>query len=97
MGTWPAVTGPRCGGDQAAVARPGRRACSLLVEYPAGFTCEGGALCADDEFLVLGGALEIDGQRHGELAYAHLPATTREWAAPQGAVVLSSSLANPRG
>ena len=69
---------------------PADGACSLLVEYPAGFTCEGGALCADDEFLVLGGALEIDGQRHGELAYAHLPAgyTTREWAAPQGAVVL---------
>ena len=69
---------------------PADGACSLLVEYPAGFTCEGGALCADDEFLVLGGALEIDGQRHGKLAYAHLPAgyTTREWAAPQGAVVL---------
>lgn len=72
-------------------------ACSLLVEYPAGFACAGGALGADDELLVLEGALEIDGQRYGELAYAHLPAgyAAREWASPQGAVVLEFFSAEP--
>ena len=32
--------------------------CSLLVRYPAGFSSSGGALRADDEFLVLDGALD---------------------------------------
>ncbi|MCP5329093.1 MAG: DUF4437 domain-containing protein [Steroidobacteraceae bacterium] len=71
--------------------------CSLLVRYPAGFSSSGGALRADDEFLVLDGALEIGDQRYAELGYAHLPAgfATGTWAAPDGAIVLEFFSAEP--
>lgn len=73
-------------------------ACSLLVRYPPGFRGAGGALAADEELLVLDGALEVDGRRYGELCYAHLPAgfETREWRADEGAVVLEFFSARPR-
>ena len=76
---------------------PRSGACSLLVQYPAGHRAAGGALAADDEFLVLDGALEIGGRRYGELAYAHLPAgfPIGEWSSPTGAVVLEFFSATP--
>lgn len=69
---------------------PDSGACSLLVRYPPGFACAGGALRVDDELLVLDGALTIGEMRYGELSYAHLPAgfAGSGWSAPAGAVVL---------
>lgn len=50
-------------------------ACSLLVRYPPGWHFEaGGALCADEEFLVLTGTLSLGGRIYGGYSYAHLPA-----------------------
>ncbi len=48
-------------------------ACSLVVRYPAGYALGPEALDADEEFIVLEGALEIDGVAYGRHDYAHLP------------------------
>ena len=55
-------------------ADPDSGACSLLVRYPAGWTCAAGPLAVDDEFLVLEGSLEIANREYGQMTYAHLPA-----------------------
>ncbi|MGH8137121.1 MAG: cupin domain-containing protein [Steroidobacteraceae bacterium] len=67
-------------------------ASSLLVRYPAEWRLEnGGALSADEEFLVLDGALSIGSQTYREKSYAHLPAgyTRAPMASKAGAVVLT--------
>ena len=67
-------------------------ASSLLVRYPAGWRLEReGALSADEEFLVLDGALSIGAQRYREKSYAHLPAgyVRGPMASDTGAVVLT--------
>jgi Domain of unknown function (DUF4437) len=73
-------------------------AASLLVRYPAGWRYDGGAaLSADEEFLVLHGALRIGGQTYGEKSYAHLPAgyARGPMASESGAVVLTFFSARP--
>ncbi len=48
---------------------------SVLVRYPPGWVQPGpGYLNADEEFFVLEGSLDINGQSYGEYGYAHLPA-----------------------
>jgi hypothetical protein len=66
-------------------------ACSLLLRYPAGFAAAAQPLACDEELLVLDGELEIAGVRHGNLAYAHLPAghAAGAWRSARGAVVLA--------
>ncbi len=83
-GLRPGLQAKRLSADSASGA------CSLLVRYPAGFRADGGALTADDEFLVLDGALRIGGRDYGPMAYAHLPGGYRsgEWSSPEGAIVL---------
>ncbi len=49
-------------------------AASLLIRYPAGWTCPAGARGADEEFLVLDGGLTIGELEFGHLHYAHWPA-----------------------
>jgi hypothetical protein len=63
---------------------------SLLVRYPAGFALPGGALAADEEFLVLDGELMIGGAAYPAMTYAHLPAghDAGERSCAKGAVVL---------
>ncbi|MBL8628226.1 MAG: DUF4437 domain-containing protein [Rhodospirillaceae bacterium] len=49
-------------------------AISALVRYPAGWTAAGpGHLDADEEFLVLNGALQINDETYGNFCYGHLP------------------------
>jgi len=66
-------------------------ACSLVVRYPAGFERGAEALDADEEFIVLEGALEIDGVAYGRHDYAHLPRGLRreELRCAAGAQVLT--------
>lgn len=67
-------------------------AASLLVSYPPGWRLEReGALIADEEFLILHGALSIGTQRYMDKAYAHLPAgyPRAAMASEGGAVVLT--------
>ncbi|MSO65955.1 MAG: hypothetical protein EXQ85_09225 [Alphaproteobacteria bacterium] len=66
--------------------------CSLIVRYPAGWTRAKPQYCeADEEFLVLAGAIEIDGVVYGERSYACLPAglVRNRVATPAGAVLLT--------
>lgn len=71
--------------------------CSLLVRYPAGWRGAGGALAADDEFLVLDGGLQIGGRDYRTFAYAHLPAgfDSGTWESREGAVTLEFFSARP--
>ncbi len=67
-------------------------AASLLVSYPPHWRLERtGTLGADEEFLVLHGALSIGTQRYGEKVYAHLPAgyPRGSMSSETGAVVLT--------
>ena len=67
-------------------------AASLLVRYPPGWRFgRAGALSADEEFLVLNGALSIGDVSHRESSYAHLPAGYERgpMASEGGAVVLT--------
>jgi hypothetical protein len=70
--------------DALPAARPGIRArvlsrdpddgsCSLIIEYPPGFTAGAQVLGVDEELMVLSGSIEIDGVRYGRHDYAHLP------------------------
>ncbi len=74
-------------------------AVSMLVRYPAGFAAQAAVLSVDEEFLVLDGALTIDGQAYGHLCYAHLPAGFQRGAlaCADGAIVLTFLSADPRG
>ena len=49
-------------------------AASVLVRYPAGWTAAAHPKGADEEFIVLGGALETDGYTFGHLGYGRWPA-----------------------
>lgn len=74
-------------------------AASLILRYPAGWRRTGPEhLHADEEFLVLDGALELNGRRYGDKAYAHLPAgyTRHDTASPEGATVLTFFSARPQ-
>jgi hypothetical protein len=71
---------------------PDDGASSLLVRYPANWRLDReGALSADEEFLVLHGALSIGGQIYRDKSYAHLPEgyARGSMASEAGAVVLS--------
>lgn len=48
-------------------------AASLILRYPPGYRRGPEALDADEEFIVLSGAIELDGTRYGRHDYAHLP------------------------
>ena len=63
---------------------------SLVVRYPPGATAPGGALGADDEFLVLDGELTIGGLAYPAMTYAHFPAgfDAGGRSSPNGAIVL---------
>ena len=74
-------------------------ACSLLVRYPPGWRQpEPQTLGTDEEFFVLGGALQVGDARYGARTYAHLPAgyTRAPMAARDGAVVLTFFDADPQ-
>lgn len=78
---------------------PDDGASSLLVRYPANWRLErGNALCADEEFLVLNGALSIGRQVYREKSYAHLPAgyARQPMASEAGAIVLTFFSAQPK-
>jgi len=71
---------------------PENGAASLLVRYPPGWKDPaGGALAADEEFLVLDGSIAIGDRVYGERHYAHLPAGYPRGAgsSERGAVVLT--------
>jgi hypothetical protein len=76
---------------------PETGACSLMVRYPAGFAAEGGALTADEEFLVLSGSLALGDTGYGDRAYAHLPAgfLAGDLTSERGATVLTFFSARP--
>ena len=73
-------------------------ASSLLVRYPPGFSASGGALKADEEFLVLSGSLNVGGRSYGHLAYGHWPAgyASEGLASENGAVVLTFFSTRPQ-
>lgn len=74
-------------------------ACSLLLRYPGGWQQPPGqVLAADEEFLILDGALEENGTPYGPFGYAHLPAGHVRGAlsAPRGAVAVAFFSAAPR-
>lgn len=73
-------------------------ACSLVLRYPAGYARGAEALDADEEFIVLAGALEIDGVAYGRHDYAHLPRGLRRSGlrSERGAEVLTFFSAEPR-
>jgi hypothetical protein len=69
----------------------GTGAASLLVRYPAGWSFQAGARGADEELLVLEGALTAGALRFGHLHYARWPAgyDAGARASEGGAVVLT--------
>lgn len=78
---------------------PDGGAASLLVRYPAGWRLEHpGALCADEEFVVLDGALSAGTRRYGHLSYAHWPAGREQGpiTSESGAIVLTFFSSRPR-
>jgi hypothetical protein len=74
-------------------------AASVLVRFPAGWKGPSGprSFAMDEEFLVLDGALEINGEHFGHLNYAHWPQgiVTSGRASPHGAVALWFCSARP--
>ncbi|MBM3503416.1 MAG: DUF4437 domain-containing protein [Alphaproteobacteria bacterium] len=75
------------------------KASTGIVRYPAGWsrpTAE--HLTVDEEFLVLDGVIEINGQRYHEYCYANLPAgyVRRTASSTPGAVLLSMFSGEPR-
>lgn len=73
-------------------------ACSTILRYPKEWSqTETVHLTADHEFIVLDGALEINGQTYQPDSYGYLPAghTHKGWSAPDGAVVLTFFSATP--
>lgn len=73
-------------------------AASLLVRYPAGWRFDGGPRGADEELLVLDGALQVGEAAFGHLNYAHWPAGFAAGArsSREGAVVLCFFSGDPR-
>jgi hypothetical protein len=67
-------------------------ASSLLIRYPPGWSRDQPEhLLADEELLVLSGALEVNGVVHDRFSYAYLPAgyERRKASSPGGALVLT--------
>jgi len=67
-------------------------ACSILIRYPSGWRREGPEhIAAAEEFYVLEGALEINGDTYQRDHYGRIApaATRRSMSAPGGAVVLT--------
>ncbi len=82
----------RAGAAMKVLSRDGASgAVSAILRYPAGWSTPAAVLNVDEEFLVLDGALEHGGERHGPDGYAFWPAglARGELAAPEGAVVLT--------
>ncbi|MBL8327892.1 MAG: cupin domain-containing protein [Rubrivivax sp.] len=70
----------------------GDGACTALMRYPPGWSREGPEhIAADEEFYVLDGTLEMDGQVYAADSYACLPAgwTRHRMRSPQGCVLLA--------
>ena len=73
---------------------------TMVVRYPVGWSrTSPECLLAHEEFLVLDGALELNGRRYGRHAYAFLPAGfVREHArTTEGAVLLTMWYGQPLG
>jgi hypothetical protein len=77
---------------------PDDGAASLILRYPPGYRRGAETLDADEEFIVLSGAIEIDGTRYGAHDYAHLPRQLSRagLACAGGAEVLTFVSAQPR-
>jgi Domain of unknown function (DUF4437) len=72
---------------------------TMVVRYPAGWRRDGAEyLDAHEEFLVLDGAIEIDGRSYGRHAYAFLPAgrVRHRASSSAGAVLLTMWSGVPR-
>jgi len=76
---------------------PTSGACSLLLSLPAGFAVAEHRLAAGQEFLVLDGSFEIDGQDYTLDCYGYLPTSMprRSWSSREGAVLLCFFDARP--
>ncbi len=73
-------------------------AATMLLRYPAGWSRrDAHFLEVHEEFLVLDGALEINGRAYGPYCYANLPASYARSAvaSPHGAVVLTMFSGKP--
>lgn len=71
---------------------PSDGACSILMRYPAGWSQKGPEhIQADEEFYVLRGSLEMDGDVYSEDSYAYLPAgwSRHSMYSPNGCVILA--------
>ena len=71
---------------------PETGACTALMRYPPGWSREGPEhILADEEFFVIDGCLEMDGERYSADSYAFLPAgwTRRTMASKSGCVLLA--------
>jgi hypothetical protein len=73
-------------------------AMSLLVRYPPRCSAPGGALNADEEFIVLSGSLRVGDRSFGHLSYAHWPGGYAHppLASDSGAIVLTFFSAAPQ-
>jgi hypothetical protein len=71
---------------------------TVMIRYPAGWARDGVEhLAVDEEFFVLDGAIEINGQRYGRHCYGHLPANfVRNSMSSGGAVVLTFFSGEPK-
>lgn len=68
-------------------------ACTALIRYPPGWRREGPEhITASEEFYVLDGGFEINGQAYGSDSYSYLPAgwTRHTMSAQSGAVILTA-------
>ena len=77
----------------------GDGACSVLLRFPAGWSRGGPEhLLADEEFYVLDGEIELNGQVYGQDAYAFLPAgwTRHTTSSRKGCVLLAFYSSDPK-
>ena len=75
----------------------GDGACSVLLRFPAGWSRGGPEhLLADEEFYVLDGEIELNGQVYGQDAYAFLPAGWSVLAMPEQALACGPLCPNCR-
>ncbi|MBM3503106.1 MAG: hypothetical protein FJX65_04455 [Alphaproteobacteria bacterium] len=72
---------------------------SLMIRYPSGWSRIGTEhLAVDEEFLVLDGSIEIDGQVYGRLGYGHFPRhyVRHRMSSGGGAVVMTFFSGEPK-
>ncbi|MBM3502907.1 MAG: DUF4437 domain-containing protein [Alphaproteobacteria bacterium] len=90
---------PRAGARAKTLSADSKTgACSLLIEYPAGWQRRGPQMLAcDEEFLVVAGDLVVNGRAFGPRAYGYFPAglARRGMASQTGAIVLTFFEAEP--